>query len=248
MGLLVKNEKAMFNWVKFAALIMLCVIFILVANHFCKIKDYAKLLSKDLNVIVFFDNDVKEWQGVKESLENTGFVLLKEYADKSKAYSKAIEANPFLKDVSAPDDIKSIEAYAIVIPKSTPDENFLLKMRNSLERVPNVSEIVFDASVFGQYVKIEKMLLSYHKIFFIFVTLIFVLFALKCVFFITREELNSKKLVKKMFEYTLASSVSFLATWIVCTFFKYPLSIGDVSVLCAMPFSAIVGVLLDEVC
>jgi cell division transport system permease protein len=252
MELLMKNEKTMtsiaFNWVKFATLIMLCIIFILVANHFCTIKDYAKSLSKDLNVIVFFDSDVKEAQSVKESLENTGFVLLKEYVDKSKAYSKAIEANPFLKDVSVPNDVKSIEAYAIVIPKSMPDENFLPKMRNSLQRVSNVSEVVFDASVFGQYVKIEKILLSYQKIFFIFVALTFVLFVLKCGFFIAREELNNKKLIKKILEYMLVSLLGFLATWTVCAFFKYSLSIGDVSVLCAIPFSAIIGVLLDEVC
>jgi cell division transport system permease protein len=250
--LVMKNEKPMtylvFNLIKFAVLVMFCVIFVLIANHFCTIKDYAKSLSKNLNVIVFFDNNAKEEKSLKEDLENTGFVLLKEYVDKSKAYSKAIEANPFLKNVSVPNDAKSIEAYAVVIPKSIPDENFLLKMRNSLERVSNVSEVVFDASIFKQYVKFEKMLLSYHNIFFTFVVLIFVLFILKCVFFIAREELNSKKLIKKLLEYILASSLGFLATWATCVFTQYPLSIGDVSVLCAIPFSAFVGVVLDEIC
>jgi cell division transport system permease protein len=247
-----KNKKTIvntvFNSVKFATLALFCVFFVLIANHFCRVKDYAESLSRYLNITVFFDNNAKENGSVKEDLENTGFVSVKEYVNTSEAYSKAIERNPFLKDVSVPGDVKSIEAYAVVTPKSMPDENFLLEMRNSLEQVSNVDEVVFDISVFKQYVEVKKTLLLYHKIFFIFAVSVFVLFVLKCVFFVTREELNDKKLVKKFVAYTFASALGFLAMWSVCVFVQYPLSINDASILCIIPFTAVLGVVLDRTC
>ncbi|GHT49476.1 hypothetical protein AGMMS49990_00240 [Endomicrobiia bacterium] len=246
------NEKnivdTIFNSVKFVVLAMLCVFFISITNHFCRIKDYAESLSKNLNIIVFFDDNAKKDGSIKEDLENTGFVCLKEYVDKSKAYSKTIERNPFLKDVSVPNDAKSIEAYAVVTPKSMPDEKFLLKMKNSLGQISNVDEVVFDASIFKQYVEVKKTLSLYNKIFFIFAALVFVLFALECMFFVVSEELDNKKLVKKFVAYILASVLGFLVIWVVCTFVQYPSSINKISILCIIPFTAILGIVLDRVC
>ncbi|GHT44846.1 hypothetical protein AGMMS49936_01030 [Endomicrobiia bacterium] len=246
------NEKnivdTIFNSVKFVVLAMLCVFFVLIANHFCRIKDYAESLSKNLNIIVFFDDNAKKDGSLKEDLENTGFVWLKEYVDKSKAYSKAIEKNPFLKDVSVPNDAKSIEAYAVVTPKSMPDEKFLLEMKNSLVQISNVDEVVFDASVFKQYVEVKKTSLLYNKIFFIFAALVFVLFVLECMFFVVSEELDNKKLVKKLVAYILATALGFLVIWVVCAFAQYPSSINKISILCIIPFTAILGVVSDRVC
>ncbi|GHT61111.1 hypothetical protein AGMMS49531_07730 [Endomicrobiia bacterium] len=246
------NEKkivdTIFNSVKFVVLAMLCVFFILIANHFCRIKDYAESLSKILNIIVSFDDNAKKDGSIKEDLENTGFVWLKEYVDKSKAYLKAIERNPFLKDVSVPDDAKSIGAYAIVTPKSIPDEKFLLEMKSSLRQISNVDDVVFDASVFKQYAEVKKTLSLYNKIFLIFAALVFVLFVLECMFFIVSEELDNKKLVKKFVAYILASALGFLVIWVVCAFVQYPSSINKISILCIIPFTAILGVVLDRVC
>ncbi|MCA6084767.1 hypothetical protein [Candidatus Endomicrobiellum agilis] len=230
---------------KLAALAFLCAFCILVSSHYCRIKDYAGSLLRNLNVVIFFDKNSKDDAVVKDEIEATGLVSVKEYVNSSQAYAKAVEKNPFLKDISVSDIAKSIQSYAVVAPKSVPDKNFLSKMRAALESISGVDEIVFDISVFEHYLKIEDLLSFYRKIFLIFAAVIFTLFVFKCAFLFMEQELNAKKLAANVFSYLLSSSFGFLVLWIVCVYTQYPLLIDKTAALSIMSFIAVLGVILS---
>ncbi|MDR0800306.1 MAG: hypothetical protein LBN01_02095 [Endomicrobium sp.] len=237
--------KTAYKILKLAALAFLCAFCILVSSHYYRIKGYAGSLSENLNIIVFFDKNSKDDAVVKDEIGATGLVSVKEYVNSSEAYAKAVEKNPFLKDISVPDIVKSIQSYAVVAPKSVPDKNFLSKMRTALEGISGVDEIVLDISVFEHYSKIEDLLSFYRKIFLIFAAVIFVLFIFKCIFFFMEQESNAKKLAVNVFSYLLSSAFGFLVLWIVCIYTQYPLLIDKTAVLSIIPFVAVLGVILS---
>ncbi|MDR3256548.1 MAG: hypothetical protein LBT18_02695 [Endomicrobium sp.] len=237
--------KTVSNVVKLSVIAILCAFCILISNHYYQIKNYSVKLSKELNIIIFFDKNFKEDVSVNEAIEATGVVFLKEYVNAQEAYLKAVEKNPFLKDISISDAAKSIQAYAVVSPKSIPDEDFLSAMRTTLESIPGVDEIVFNMDVFKQYVEVENLLSFYRKIFFIFIIIIFVLFVFKCIFFIMESESSMKKLVINVFSYLLSSACGFLILWTVCVYVQHTLLLDDVAILSIIPFTASLGIVLD---
>ncbi|MCA6069728.1 MAG: hypothetical protein LE180_01185 [Endomicrobium sp.] len=239
--------KTMSEVVKFCGVAFCCAFFILIVNHYCQLEDYALSLSKNLDVIVFFNNNEKEDATIKSQLEMSNLVSVKEYVDASAAYLKAIEKNPFLKNISVHDDAKAIQAYAVLAPNSTPDENFLLEMRSSLGAIENVDEIVFDLSLFKQYVDIKNLILFYQKLFFIFATAICVLLIFKCISYVMSEESRCKILFKNIFSSLMASGFGFLVAWAICLYTQYSLCIGDKTILLVVLFTAMIGIILDNV-
>jgi cell division transport system permease protein len=238
--------KIMSEVAKFCGIAFCCAFFILIVNHYCQLKDYVLSLSKNLDVIVFFNNNEKEDVAIKSQLEMSNLVSVKEYVDAAAAYSKAIEKNPFLKNISVPDDAKAIQAYAVVAPNSTPDENFLLEMRSNLEAIADVDEIVFDISLFKQYVDIKNLILFYQKLFFIFATAICVLLIFKCISYVMSEESRCKILFKNIFSSLMASGFGFLAAWTICLYTQYSLCIADKTILLIVSFAAMIGIILDS--
>jgi cell division transport system permease protein len=229
---------------KLVAVAFLCAFCILVSGHYCRIKNYAKTLSENLNIFVFFDKNSSDDAVIKGEIEATGLVSVKEYVNAAEAYSKAVEKNSFLKDISVPVALKSVQSYALVTPKSIPYENFLSEMRSVLERISGIDEIVFDMSVFRHYAEIENLLSFSRKIFFIFAVIIFILFVLKCRFFVLEQELDTRKIVANISSYLLSSAVGFVILWTVCACVRYPLLIDKVAIFSVIPFIAILGVIL----
>ncbi|MDR3071625.1 MAG: hypothetical protein LBU29_03440 [Endomicrobium sp.] len=233
--------KAVSTVIKFVGVAFFCIFFVLIINHFYRIKEYATALSKNLNVAIFFDNNVRDNENVVKAIEATQLVSVREHVNASEAYAKAVKKNPILKDVSVPDDLKAMQAYVVVVPKSIPDEDFILKMRNSLEKISGIDEVVFDASAFEHYVKIENLKLFCQKISCIFVVLILILFILKVVSSFLKGGL--KESAKNIFSYVIASAFGFFAVWIV----QYSLVISGGAILCSIFFAAIIGIIMDNI-
>jgi cell division transport system permease protein len=244
------NDKPVVNMmscaVKFVAVTLLCIFFIFTANHYYQIKDYAASLSRDLNIIIFFDKNAKEGKTIKNEIERIGLVSVKEYVDASEAYLKAVEKNPFLKNIAVPDDVKSIQAYAVVTSITTPDENFLSEMRKGLEGITGVDEIVFDASVFKRYVEVVNLILLYRNVSSIFILATLILFIIRCVLYIWEQKSSRIKFAKNAFTYLTAAAFGFLAIFMMCAYLKYTLSVDEHAVLLIVVFTAVIGIILDS--
>jgi cell division transport system permease protein len=230
---------------KFVTIASLCVFCILVSGHYYRLKNYAKTLSENLNIIVFFDKNSTEDAVIRREIEATGLVSVKEYVNAAEAYLKAVEKNPFLKDISVPDAAKSVQSYAVVAPKSIPYENFLSEIRSVLERICGVDEIVLDTPVFKHYAKIENLLSFYRKIFFVFAIVIFILFVFKCISFVLQQELDTRKIAATIFSYLMSSAVGFLILWIVCICARHPLLTDKIAIFSIIPFVAVLGFILN---
>jgi len=229
--------------VKFLTVALLCFFCVLIANYYYYVKNYTATLYKNLNIIIFLDESFKE--DTIEKIKSTDLVFVREYINASEAYSKAIEKNPFLKDILVPNDARSIQAYVIAAPKFMPEKNSLLNMKKTLERISGVDEIVFDMSAFERYVEAKNLISLFRKIFFIFEIIIFSLFIFRCVFFVMEHKSYTRKFVINVFSYLLCSILGFLVFWVVCTCMHYPLLIDEITALLIIPFVAALGIVLD---
>ncbi|MDR1928495.1 MAG: hypothetical protein LBQ07_00150 [Endomicrobium sp.] len=209
--------KIIFDTVRFFAFVFFCSFLILVVNYFYNFNNYVVSLSKKLNIVIFFDNNFKEYKNIKEKIENNEMVFLKEYADTSSAYLKFIN-NKLTKEICIPDIEKSIQAYAIVTPKSIPNAAFLVKMKKELGKIYGVEEIVYDEDVFKEYVKIERTFFFYKKMFLIFILSIFILFVIKCVFFIFTRKVVIKNIIKNIILSIFSCCISFFLLQMFCIF------------------------------
>jgi cell division transport system permease protein len=204
-------------------------------------------LLKDLNIFIFFDKDFEDDAShVDKLIQATGILVVKEYVNAQNAYLKAVEKNPFLKNIFVPGIPKSIQTYVVVSPKYTPNEKFLSSIRSTLEKIHGVDEVVFNAKAFKEYVKIENLLMFYKKIFLIFFTLIVVLAVYKCVFFTAIHSSSVRKIITNISSCVVSSLCGFFVFWIVCIYAQYPLLVDRIVVLLLIiPFIVSVGVLLE---
>jgi len=240
------ETKTAFYTIRLSVIAILCACCALILNHFYQVKRYSIELSKELNIFVFFNKDFEDKSYIYRLIQATGVVVVREYVDAQNAYLKAVEKNSFLKDIFVPGIPKSIQAYAIVSPKYIPNEQFLSCIRNKLEKIHDVDEVVFNVEIFKHYIKIGNLLLFYRKIFVIFLILILILAIYKCIFFITAHSYNVKKIMTKIFLYVVSSMCGFLVLWTVCICMHYPLLVDyGVVLLLITPFVASIGVLLE---
>jgi cell division transport system permease protein len=249
-GAFMKNGKKIARitsaLLKFVTLTFLGFFFVFVANHYYQIKNYAKSLSEDLNIFVFFDKNSNNDEKILESLTSAGSVLIKEYVDATEAYKKVVEKNPLLSNISLPNDEKSIQAYAIVKPQSIPDNDFLLEMKNTLEGIDGVDEVVFDVSDFIHYANIQKQLLIYEKVFCIVISVFFAFLLLKSVLVYIAGADMSKKGINFLL-YLLLSSLGFLLFWTVCRYMHYSLLVPKITIMLMIPFISVMGFMFDKI-
>jgi hypothetical protein len=220
--------------------------FVFIVNHYYQIKDYANTLYEGLNIFVFFDKNLKDEDKILEILNSESSVFVKEYVNAAEAYKKTVEKNPLLSNISLPNGSKFLQAYAVVKPKSIPDNDFLIKIRNTIEGIAGVDEIVFNVSDFLHYAKIQKQLLLYKKIFFIIISVFFVFLVLKFVL-VYIAGLDMLKKAKKFFLYLLSTILGFLLFWTVCKYINYSLLISEAAVLLIIPFTCALGIMVDRI-
>jgi cell division transport system permease protein len=225
--------------------VLLFIVFTLFIDNFYKLKKTKVDLSKKVYITIFFNNSAnidKRALSVK-IIENTKNLMLKEYVDEFTAYSKAIERNKLLNELYVPGMEKSLQAYAIVIPKDIPDDTFLSYINEKLKKNSNIDEIIYNKDIFNQYVFVSKQLRFYEKILYFYVLLLLIMFVYKCIFLIF-----SKKIffIKKMFYYIMYSVISFFILKVVSIFFKYILLINSSVSVKIILFTAIFMIVLDN--
>ena len=100
--------KIISDTIKFLSIIFLSSFFILILNYYYQVESYVSSLYDELNIVVFFKNEVKDINVIAEEIAKKETLFVKEIVDSSQSYLKALERNPFLKDISSPDDVESI--------------------------------------------------------------------------------------------------------------------------------------------
>ncbi|MDR1259995.1 MAG: hypothetical protein LBJ68_01270 [Endomicrobium sp.] len=217
---------------KFFALAFFYIFCIFGVDHYYKIRDYASKLYDNVKIIVFFNKNFNDdlSLSVIKKIKDTGLVDVKEYVTAQEACLRAIEKNPFLKNIVEENNFEIIQSYAVTVPKFIPNEKFLLNVKNMLNKIHAIDELVYDTFLFNNYVKIKNLLLFYMRVFFIFSIIIFILFILKCILFMIKKNKNTKKLISNIFLYLLVSIFSYVVLLIICFYMHYPLSICMTSI------------------
>ncbi|MDR2066938.1 MAG: hypothetical protein LBP57_03770 [Endomicrobium sp.] len=238
--------KIIADTIRFLSIIFLSSFFILILNYYYQVESYVSSLYDELNIVVFFKNDIKDINVITDEIAKKETLFVKEVVDSSQAYLKALERNPFLKDISTLDDVEFIGSYAIVLPKATFDENYLLEVRKNIEAIDGVDEIVFDAYSFNQYRKLKNLLMLCQKTFFYFFIVVGVLVVFKIIFTIFVQESAIKKLVRKFCFYFMATSLGFFIIWMLSIFVQYDLSVNKPLILFVIPFVTVFGLIFDN--
>ncbi|MDR1417737.1 MAG: hypothetical protein LBI80_01025 [Endomicrobium sp.] len=238
--------KVVFNTIKFLSVIFLSSFFVLISNYYYQVQSYVSSLYDDLNIVVFFKDSVKDINALAEKIKNVEILYIKELVDSTQSYLKALEKNPFLKDISTSDTIESIGSYAVVLPQEVFDEKYLLKIRNDIEAIDGVDEIVFDSYSFNQYKKLKNLLILCEKTFFFIFFVFGILAVVKVISSIFLQEVSLKKIVQKFCSYFMAASIGFFIVWMLSIFFQYDLSIDKSLILYMIPFAAIFGLIFDN--
>jgi cell division protein FtsX len=241
-----KISRTMSQLLKLSTLVFLSIFFVFIVNYYYQIKDYANTLSERLNIFVFFNKNSKNEDKILEILNSESSIFVKEYVNVKEAYDKTVEKNPLLSSISLPNDSKFLQAYAVVKPKFIPDNDFLIKIKNTIEGITGVDEIIFDTSDFLHYAKIQKQLLLYEKIFFIVILVFFIFLVLKSILiYIATSDILKK--AKIFFLYPLSTGLGFLLFWIICKHINCSLLISKTAILIIIPFTCVLGIMFVDI-
>jgi len=234
------------KFLKFAALAVFCAFSVLIANHYYYIDSYAKKLSSELDMTVFISKNCPDDAKVCGEIGALGFVAVDKYVSSQEAYFKAVEKNPFLKDISVPGDAGAFQSYVKVVPTKLPTDDYLVAARNAVAKVPDVSEVVFDPSRFKEYVQARDTLSFYQTFGLVFIIAVFVFFVVQSSLFIAAKEENARKLVTNFFAYLVAASAGFAGVWGTSVFLQYPLLIDQFAAFFLIPLTAALGIILKD--
>ncbi len=231
---------------KFVALAVVSAAAVLLANHYYEIYEYEKQMSSQLSITVFIDKACQDGEQVCDALNSLGLVSVGEYVSAESAYTKAIEKNPFLKEISVPGDTGYFQSYVKAFPSKLPTDEYLVIARNAMAEVKDVDEIVFDKDGFRQYVQAKNFLTFYRDFALIFALAIFFLFIVQSALFIAEKEQNYRKLITNVLAYLLAAAGGFLAVWCVCQYIQYPLLVGEKSIFLILSITAALGIIFKD--
>ncbi|MDR1196384.1 MAG: hypothetical protein LBL00_07910 [Endomicrobium sp.] len=231
---------------KFAAIAIVSAFCVLAANHYYGLEEYAQSLLPGLSLTIFIDKNAKDDSEVRAAIEALGVVSVDKYVASGEVYAKAVEKNPFLKDISVPEDKEIFQSYIKAFPLEFPTDDFIITARNALAGLENVNEIVFNPENFREYVKVKNTLSFYRAVLIAFGAVIIILLIVQCILFILQSEENSRKLIANFIAYLLSSSVGFTGVWSVCLFIQYPLIIDEIAAFCIIPLTAAFGIIFKD--
>ena len=149
------------------------------------------------------DKSCKDDSIVCENVEALGFVSVDEYISAEEVYDKAVEKNPFLKDVSVPGEKEAFQSYMKLTPLDLPTEEFLVIAKNSIMQIEDIDEVVFDPVIFNDYVKVKNIAVLLQKTAIVFALIMLVLFIVQSILFIIEKEEKHSQI------YNQYSSISF---------------------------------------
>ena len=238
--------KAASKVLKFIAIASVAAFCVLASNHYYQIKQYSQNLLPELNMTVFLDKNCEDGAKVCDAIGALGFVNIDEYVRAEEAYLKAVEKNPFLKDISVPGDSEVFQPYIKASPMSMPTEEFLIAARNAVAQVDDVSEVVFNPGNFKQYERAVNILSFYQRLIIVFSALMLIMLIIQSILFIFESEENTRKLVTNSIAYLVAASAGFVGMWSVCLFAQYPILIDETAAFFIIPLSAALGIIFKD--
>ncbi len=238
--------SALSKTLKFLAIAVFCSLSVLIANHYYQLQEYAAELSSKFNITVFLDKSCKDDSIVCENVEALGFVSVDEYISAEEVYDKAVEKNPFLKDVSVPGEKEAFQSYMKLTPLDFPTEEFLVIAKNSIMQIEDIDEVVFDPVIFNDYVKVKNIAVLLQKTAIVFALIMLVLFIVQSILFIIEKEENTRKYITNIAAYLLMSSLGFVAVWGICVFIQYPLLLDEKAAFIIIPLSAATGIIFKD--
>jgi cell division transport system permease protein len=226
----------------------LCASFVFAANRYYEVKAVSENLFSQIQIIVFFDRQNRDCDKTVSEIEAQGLLNLAEYVPSEQAYSKAVEKNPFLKEVSVPQDANYFASYAVFSPADVPTAEYLTLMRAAVMQTEGVDDIVFNSAFCKEYVKTENDLLFYKSAAALFAIIMFAFFALQCLLIMLNRGERSKKTAAKRLlieigAYLISSSAGFVVFWGVCQFVQYPLLIGETAAFVIIALSSFLGII-----
>ncbi|MDR1942015.1 MAG: hypothetical protein LBQ47_06790 [Endomicrobium sp.] len=231
---------------KFCALAGICAFAVLFVNHYYALDLYAQQLYSQLAVTVFIDNNHKDYSKLCRDIEDSGILTLDEYVAAAQVYSKAVEKNPFLKDISVPSDAQSFQSYARFLPSVFPDSKYLSDIAKMLGSMEGVDEIVYDAAVFEKYARLKNALSFYKRIGLLFAIIIFMFFAAQSALYILKKEDKPKKAAANAAACLAACAIGFLCVWSVCVFFEHELVIDETAAFLIIFITSFFGIIFKD--
>ena len=240
------SNKAISKAIKFVSIAVISGFCVLAADHYYRIENHARELLPKLSMTVFIDKNCNDDAQVCDAIEALGFVTVSEYVHSKDVYDKAVEKNPFLKDVSVPGDSEIFQSYVKVSPSSFPTEDFLIDARNSIAGVENVNEVVFNPENFKEYVRAKNLLIFYQTILLVFAAVIFALLIAQSVLFILASEDNTRKFIIGAIVCLIAASTGFVGAWSICLFMQHPLIIDEIAAFYIIPLIAAFGIIFKD--
>jgi cell division transport system permease protein len=235
---------------RLSAAAFLCASFIFAANRYYEVKASCENLFSKIQITVFFDKQNRDCDKTVREIESLGLINLSEYVPSQQAYSKAAEKNPFLKEVSVPQDANYFASYAVFTPADIPTDDYLTLSRAAVMQIDGVDEIVFNQDICRQYVETENALLFYKSAGAVFAVIIFTFFLLQCVLrILNRGEHTKKAAVKRLAvevaAYLISSALGFVILWGVCQFVQYPLLINEAAAFIIIPLVCVLGIIFN---
>ncbi|MDR3049930.1 MAG: hypothetical protein LBV16_08900 [Elusimicrobiota bacterium] len=232
--------------IKFAVLALFAAFSVLIANHYYYLKDYSLNLSNDISVIVFIDKASKDDAAVCDAIEALGLATIDDYVNSKDVYAKAVEENPFLKDIVVPGTENSFQSYVKLSPKELPTDDYMADLRNELYKIANIDDVVFDVSLFKQYAKIKSSVEFYRFAIMIFAAVIFTLLLLRIFISAALREERVRVFIYHLAAYMLSATAGFLIIWTVCLFYNYSLTISQEAIFIIIPLTASLGILYKD--
>lgn len=238
--------RAVSKVIKYLALIVFCAFCVLCIDYYYQLEDRAKTMEENLSITVFLAKNCKNSEKVSYDIESLNYVNIKEYVSSEESYLRAVEKNPFLKDISVPGDKDSFQAYYKVFPKHLPTNDNLVIIAKAVEGITDVDEVVFDYNAFARYLEAKNVTIFYKNVAMFFGVAILILFFFKSLFFILETPGNWKKLITNIFAYIIAASLGFIAAWSVCLYLQYPLLVNEMAAFFIIPFTVICAIIFKD--
>ncbi|MDR2191598.1 MAG: hypothetical protein LBO62_01785 [Endomicrobium sp.] len=233
---------------KLFAAAFLCASFIFAANRYYEVKVFAETLFSQIQITVFFDKQNGDCGKTVGDIESLGLLNLAEYVPSEQAYSKAVEKNPFLKEVSVPQDANYFASYAVFSPAEIPTDEYLSLTRAAVLQIDGIDEIIFNLSLCGEYVKAANTLSFYKTAALLFAIIMFTFFITQCFLRVLNRGEHSKKIAAKRLAletaaYLISASLGFVVLWGICQFAQYPLLIDETAAFIIIPLAASFGII-----
>ncbi|MDR0401388.1 MAG: hypothetical protein LBH27_00030 [Endomicrobium sp.] len=246
------NAELINDFTKFLCRTILCFLCILVFRHYCQIKFYSDNLQKNLDVVIFFDENSSKNSNINaiDRIKKTNLVFIKQYVDTNIACEKSMK-NLLLKNFLTTHNNFSIQPYAIATPRFDLNTNiqknkYILNTKKIIEKIEHVDEVVFNIQSFEQCTSVENLLFFYKNVFFIIVVCIFILLFVKLILLFIYCKSGIKKIVTDSILQVSSFVVAFFIFLITCTFKSdCTLFINAKYAVISAIFAVIFGVILN---